>query len=114
MEEKLRYHYQYHHHSPPPSLTDEEVGEESREEKPQKTQSHSHSCIFRSRPVILGGITNRMQGLEEHAVVAVVEGVVVVVFVVVGQTDKSISSKTLAYDCLCTLAVCSASTIVIS
>ena len=31
-------------------------------EEPQKTQSHSSS--FRSRPVILGGITNRMQGLK--------------------------------------------------
>ena len=39
-------------------------GEESREEEPQKTQSHSHSCSFRSRPVISGGITNRMQGLK--------------------------------------------------
>ena len=69
MKEKLRYHYQYHHnYLPPPlasqTLTDEEVGEESREEEPQKTQSHSHTCSFRSRPLILGGITNRMQGLK--------------------------------------------------
>ena len=47
-----------------PTLTDEEVGAESREEEPQKTQSQSHSCSFRSRLVILGGITNRMQGLK--------------------------------------------------
>ena len=39
-------------------------GEESREKEPQKTQSHSHACSFRYRPVILGGITNRMQGLK--------------------------------------------------
>ena len=36
MEEKLRYHYQYHHNYllpplAPPILTDEEVGEESRD-----------------------------------------------------------------------------------
>ena len=68
MEEKLRYHYQYHHNYLPPPLAPQllqmEVGEESREEEPQKTQSHSHSCSFRSRLVILGGITNRMQGLK--------------------------------------------------
>ena len=39
-------------------------GEKSSEEEPQKTQSHSHSCSFGSLPVILGGITNRMQGLK--------------------------------------------------
>ena len=50
----------------PPTLTDEEVVEESREEEPQKTQSHSHSCSFRSRPVILGGITNHMQGHKSN------------------------------------------------
>ena len=48
----------------PPTLTNEEVGEESMVEEPQKTQSHSHSFSLRSRPVILGGITNRMQGLK--------------------------------------------------
>ena len=36
---------------------------------------------------------------------------VVVVVVVVGQTVGSISSKTLAYDCLCTLELCMASLI---
>ena len=69
MEEKLRYYSQYHHdYLPPPlappTLTDGEVGRESREEEPQKTQSDSHSCSFSSRPVISGGITNRMQGLK--------------------------------------------------
>ena len=34
--------------------------------------------------------------------------VVVVVVVVVGQTVGSISSKTLAYNCLCTLELCTA------
>ena len=42
------------------TLADEEVGEE----EPQKTQSHCHSCSFRPRLAILGGITNRMQGLK--------------------------------------------------
>ena len=61
MQQKLRYHYQYHHNYLPPPLPSQlsqmkRWGEESREEEPQKTQSHSHSCIFRSRPVILGGI----------------------------------------------------------
>ena len=32
--------------------------------------------------------------------------VVVVVVVVIGQTVGSISSRTLAYDCLCTLELC--------
>ena len=40
--------------------------------------------------------------------------VVVVVVVVVGQTVGSISSKTLAYDCLCTLELCTASMIATS
>ena len=34
--------------------------------------------------------------------------VVVVVVVVIGQTVGSISSSTLAYDCLCTLELCTA------
>ena len=38
----------------------------------------------------------------------------VVVVVVVGQTVGSISSKTLAYDCLCTLELCTASLIATS
>ena len=37
---------------------------EEREEEPQKTQSHSHSCSFRSRPVMIGGITDRIKGLK--------------------------------------------------
>ena len=49
---------------PPPTLTNEEGGEKSMEEKPQKTQSHSYSCLFRCRPIISGGITNRMQCLK--------------------------------------------------
>ena len=40
--------------------------------------------------------------------------VVVVVVVVVGQTVGSISSRTLAYDCLCTLKLCTASMIATS
>ena len=40
--------------------------------------------------------------------------IVVVVVVVVGQTVGSISSKTLAYDCLYTLELCTASMIVTS
>ena len=40
--------------------------------------------------------------------------VVVVVVVVVGQTVWSISSRTLAYDCLCTLELCTASMIATS
>ena len=40
--------------------------------------------------------------------------VVVVVVVVVGQTVGSISSRTLAYDCLCTLELCTASMIATS
>ena len=43
-----------------------------------------------------------------------IEAVVVVVVVVVGQTVGSISSKTLAYDCLCTLELCTASMIATS
>ena len=38
----------------------------------------------------------------------------VVVVVVVGQTVASVSSKTLAYDCLCTLEVCTISMIATS
>ena len=50
---------------PPPKLLQmKRCGRESREEEPQKTQSHSHSCSLRSRSVILEGITNRMQGLR--------------------------------------------------
>ena len=67
MEAMLRYHYKYQlptTTASPTTLTDGEVGEESRVEEPQKTQSHSHSSSVRSRPVILGGITNRMQGLN--------------------------------------------------
>ena len=37
--------------------------------------------------------------------------VVVVAVVVIGQTVGSISSRTLAYDCLCTLELCTASMI---
>ena len=40
--------------------------------------------------------------------------VVVVVVVVIGQTVGSISSRTLAYDCLCTLELCTASMIATS
>ena len=40
--------------------------------------------------------------------------VVIAVVVVVGQTVGSISSKTLAYDCLCTLEFCTASMIATS
>ena len=40
--------------------------------------------------------------------------ILVVVVVVVGQTVLSISSKTLAYDCLCTLELCTASLIATS
>ena len=54
----------YHHHYPPSSYRWRGGEEESREEEPQKTQSHSHSYSFRSRPVILWRITNRMQGLK--------------------------------------------------
>ena len=45
------------------------------------------------------------------AVVVVVVVVAVVVVVVVGQTVGSISSKMLAYDCLYTLELCTASMI---
>ena len=34
------------------------------QEEPPKTQSNSHSCSIRYRPVILGGITNHMQALN--------------------------------------------------
>ena len=44
-------------------------------------------------------------------VLVVVVVVVVIVVVVVVQTVGSISSKTLAYDCLCTLEVCMTSMI---
>ena len=44
-------------------------------------------------------------------IVVVVVVVVLVVVVVVGQTIGSISSKTLAYDCLYTLELCTASMI---
>ena len=44
----------------------------------------------------------------------VVEVVVVVVVVVVGQIVESISSKTLAYDCLYTFELCTASMIATS
>ena len=49
----------------------------------------------------------------QNVIVVVVVVVVVVVgggvAVVVGQTVRSISSKTLAYDCLCTLESCTES-----
>ena len=47
---------------------------------------------------------------------AVLEAAVleIVVVVVVGHTVGSISSKTLAYDCLCTLELCTASMIATS
>ena len=46
---------------------------------------------------------------------AVLEAAVLeTVVVVVGQTVGSISSKTLAYDCLCTLELCTASMIATS
>ena len=45
------------------------------------------------------------------SVVVAVVVVAVVVVLVVGQTVGSISSKTLAYDCLCTLELCTASMI---
>ena len=56
MEEKLRYHYPYHHNYLPPPLAPQllqmkMLGEENRKQESQKTQSHSHSCSFRSRPV---------------------------------------------------------------
>ena len=46
---RRRYHYQYHHNYLPPPLPPRLLqmkrwGEESREEEPQKSQSHSHSC----------------------------------------------------------------------
>ena len=50
--------------------------------------------------------------LKIEKVAAVV--VVIVVVVVVGQTVGSISSRTLAYDCLCTLELCTASMIATS
>ena len=43
-----------------------------------------------------------------------IQVVVVVVVVVIGQTVGSISSRTLAYDCLCTLELCTASMIATS
>ena len=48
------------------------------------------------------------------AVLSYFAHVVVVVVVVVGQTVGSISSKTLAYDCLYTLELCTASMIATS
>ena len=44
----------------------------------------------------------------------VTDTIVVVVVAVVGQTVGSISSRTLAYDCLCTLELCTASMIATS
>ena len=46
-------HHNYHYLAPTNQLLQiKRWAEESREEKPQKTQSHSHSCSVRSRPVI--------------------------------------------------------------
>ena len=52
--------------------------------------------------------------LQSCVVVVVVVVVVIVVVVIVGQTVSSISSKTLAYGCLCPLELCSASMIATS
>ena len=70
------------------------------------------------------GLVTRVQGVLKGAVELgtelVARGsscdvvVVVVVVVVVGQTVWSISSRTLAYDCLCTLELCTASMIATS
>ena len=52
------------------------------------------------------------QKLEKKSKGSVYE--VVVVVLVVGQTDGFISSRTLAYDCLCTFELCTASMIATS
>ena len=52
------------------------------------------------------------QQMNSNVVVVVV--VVVVLVVVVGQTVGSISSKTISYDCLYTLELCTASMIATS
>ena len=61
----------------------------------------------------MSGIT-----LFEHALATLANRMLVVKHtvevVVVGQTVRSISSKPLAYDCLCTLALCTASMIATS
>ena len=68
-----RNYYQYHHNCLPPLASQllqmKRWGEESKEEEPQKTQIHSHSCSFRYGPLILGGITNRnfMRHYQSHA-----------------------------------------------
>ena len=53
-----------------------------------------------------------VDGMVREVNVSKVVGEVVVV--VVGQTVGSISSRTLAYDCLCTLELCTASMIATS
>ena len=62
-----------------------------------------------SGPTHIAG--NRLNLVMTNVTVIVV---VVVVVVVVGQTVGSISSKTLAYDCLCTLGLWTASMIATS
>ena len=57
--DKLRYHYQYLHIYLPPPLPPNSYrsrGGGRKVWRKQKTQSFSHSCSFRSRPVILGAI----------------------------------------------------------
>ena len=67
--------------------------------------------LFKSTSVpLLTGSTIR-QFSSSAALLAFEVLVVVVVVVVVGRTVGSISSKTLAYECLCTLELCTASMI---
>ena len=58
IELKLRYYYQYHLNHPPPLLPPQLLqmkrwGEERREEKPQKTQSHSHTLKKRQQKIMI-------------------------------------------------------------
>ena len=75
----------------------------------QKKRSRTIYCLI----VVLALVVLVLVVLALVALALVVI-VVVVVVVVVGQTVGSISSRTLAYDCLCTLELCTASMIATS
>ena len=67
MEEKLRYHYHYHHNYQPPPVPLQllQMKRWGRKVGRRNLRKLSHTLtLAQSRPVILGGITNRMQGLK--------------------------------------------------
>ena len=63
---------------------------------------------------VVGAVSMAVHYYQLHVGYHVVDAVVVVAVVVVGQPVGSISSKTLAYDCLYALELCTASMIATS